>query len=104
MILITLIVVYIVDLSGWTEAWKPAAQAALLRLTGREFDRLRPFDCSRCLTFWACMAYALLTGTLTLQAAAVACLLSFFSDTIATVLRAVKEGVDRLLNHLLPCN
>lgn len=102
MILVTLIVVYIVDLSGWTQAWKPAAQAAIQRLTGRYVDRLRPFDCSRCLTFWCCTAYALLTGTLTLQTAALACLLSFFADTIATVLFAVKEGVDRLLQKIMP--
>ena len=100
MLLITLIVVYVVDLSGWTGSWKPAAQRLLRRL-GIEADRLRPFDCSRCMTFWACLAWAVVTGHLTLPHIAAVCALSYFADTIGDLMRAAKEGVDRILTKLL---
>lgn len=63
LLLIASVCVFIVDISGWTESWKTAlAKWAGVRVPGR----VRPFDCSLCCTWWACLLWCICTGRVTL--------------------------------------
>lgn len=51
---IAAVVVFIVDVSGFTDWWRGWVQ----RLLGvRKLVPLHPFDCSLCCTVWACAIY-----------------------------------------------
>ena len=59
MLAVMAVAVFVVDLSGFTETWR----GWLARWLGRkELRPLHPFDCSLCLTWWGCIAAALLCG------------------------------------------
>ena len=88
-LLLACIVVFIVDLSGFTESWRDA----LLRILNRAFRKhgipplaelppLKPFDCSLCMTWWVCLIYPICTGDFSLLTLANAAALAFLSNTI----------------------
>ena len=52
-LLIAAIVVFVVDLSGFTESWRRPLSEWLRSKTGYTIKHFPPFDCSLCLTFWA---------------------------------------------------
>ena len=52
-LLIAAIVVFVVDLSGFTESWRRPLSDWLHRKTGYMIKHFPPFDCSLCLTLWA---------------------------------------------------
>lgn len=96
MMLATVIVVFIVDLSGFTQSWK--------NMLGRWLNvnpynlTLKPIDCSLCMTFWTCLALALIEGSLTLGTVTASALLAFAADWIGSALRLVKDILVRLID------
>ena len=66
LMLIAAVCVFIVDVSGWTQAWK----GALARWThaASSEGRLRPFDCSLCCTWWAGLLWCIFTRQFSLPA------------------------------------
>ena len=68
LLLIAVICVFIVDVSGWTQAWK-GALARWVRAASSE-GRLRPFDCSLCCTWWAGLLWCICTRQFSLGAIA----------------------------------
>lgn len=105
LLLLACIVVYIVDLSGFTDTWL----RALSRLTARHgyppVRSLRPFSCSLCMVWWTGLALALLEGELTLPVLAAIAALSFLSITLSQLFIFIRETitnaiakVDRWLN------
>ena len=96
----SLTVSYIVDVSGFTQSWR----SALARWLGRSASALRPlppFDCGKCMTFWACLIFTLIEGAFSLPVLAYICLLSCLSVTAGQVFIFIREGLLRLLDMLI---
>lgn len=99
-LLLTLTVVYIVDVSGFTQSWR-SALARWLGTTGSALRPLPPFDCGKCMTFWAGIVLALSEGRLTLPVLAYVCLLSSLSVTIGQFFIFIRESLSRLLDMMI---
>lgn len=101
LLLLAVIVVYGVDVSGFTFSWR----SALAKWLGRREEDLRPlppFDCGKCATFWACLLWALIQGELTMLTAAEAAGLSLLSLPIAGLLVFIREGLAALIDKITP--
>ena len=97
--ILAVVVVFIVDCSGFTDAWRGALQRAL-RL--RELRPLKPFDCSLCMAWWTTLLYPLAVGQFSLLTLATAAALSLLSRTISAVLLFIVDWLDWLLSTLSP--
>lgn len=95
---ITFAVVYIVDLSGFTESWR-GALAKFLKT--ERLKSLKPFDCSKCLVFWVVLAWLLFLGENLLICLVSACLLSYLSETVRMLLIFIREGLNYILRKLI---
>ena len=97
LLLITIVVVYIVDLSGFTQAWR----SALARfLKAKELKPLKPFDCSQCMVWWVCLIYTIATTSLTIYLLAYIAILAFLSITVGQVLIFIRELLIFLINKI----
>lgn len=94
--MLAVVTVFIVDLSGFTETWK----TALGRWLGVTVGRVKPLDCSLCMTWWACVVYLLCSGHMSMGYLAVAALLSLsttFLGELMVCLRELLRGLVRIL-------
>ena len=99
--LAAVVVVYIVDISGFTQSWR----AGVARLLGVSPSRLRPlppFDCGKCATFWAALILAAVQHHLDLTTAATAAALSLLSLPICQLLLFIREGLCALIDLIMP--
>lgn len=96
LLLITALVVYIVDLSGFTESWKQF----LFRHFKTNTISMKPFDCSQCMTWWICIIYLLISGTFTLPRLGIVAGLAFLSNTIGQVFIFIREGANVIIDKL----
>ncbi|MBR2698859.1 MAG: hypothetical protein IKR32_02655 [Bacteroidales bacterium] len=55
------VAVFIVDLSGFTDFWR-GLLARWLKRPQETLRTVKPFGCSLCVTWWACLALALAAG------------------------------------------
>lgn len=85
------VVVFVVDLSGFTGSWK----AALGRWLHVDPDKLRvkPLDCSLCMTWWVTLAVILVTGRLTLYTACFCGLCALLADVMGSATILVKDVI-----------
>ena len=93
------VMVFIVDLSGFTDTWRDALARAL---KVRQLRPLKPFDCSLCMVWWVCLLYPLFTGDFSLVTIATAAALSLLSRTISAVLLFISEAVLWLIDKITP--
>lgn len=96
LLLISSIVVYIVDLSGFTDSWKNW----LWKHFKTNTRSMKPFDCSQCMTWWVGLIYLWLSGRFTLPYIAIVGGLAYLSYTIGQVFIFIKEGLDWLIDKL----
>lgn len=99
MLLVALLVVYVVDLSGFTESWRGALQRWL---KVEALKPLKPFDCGQCMTWWSCLVYILCRGSFALDTVAFAAFLAFMSVPIGQALMLVREWLCNIINRLSP--
>lgn len=99
LMMVALVTIYIVDISGFTESWRDAL-ARMLKISA--LRPLKPFDCGKCMTWWVCLIYALCTGHFSLWTIAFSALLSHLSIPIGTFLIFIREGLNRIINLLMP--
>ena len=100
LLLLAAIVVYVVDLSGWTDTWLGWLSRFTTRHGYPPVKHLRPFSCSLCMTWWCGLAWAWLQDALSLQVVASVAGLSFFSLTLYELLIFTREGVLTILRKL----
>ena len=100
--LLAVIVVYCVDVSGFTQAWRSALARRLGFRSEDELRPLPPFDCAKCATWWTCLIYALCTRELSLLTIAEAAVLSLLSDTISAALLFIHESIAWLFDKITP--
>lgn len=93
---VALLVVYVVDLSGFSQTVLDIAS----RVKGRRISSLKPLTCSLCMTWWVTLTVALCTKQLTLPVAAYCAALSFASRTIGEVIIFINEALRKTLDAL----
>lgn len=83
--------VFVVDLSGFTQSWK----GALARWLRVDPDRLKvkPLDCSLCMTWWVTLAVTLAEGRLGLDTACFCGLCALLADVMGSATILVKDVV-----------
>lgn len=93
------IIVLIVDTSGVMES----IRYGLGRWLGTSPDRIRfkPFDCSKCMTIWLGLGYALITHNLTMSVTLYTLVLAVMTPNIATLINITIEAVRNLLDKIL---
>ena len=96
LLFVTLIVVYVVDLSGFSQTVLDIAS----RVKGRRISSLKPLTCSLCMTWWVTLLVALCTKRLTLPVAAYCAALSFASRTLGDVVIFINEALRKTLDVL----
>lgn len=101
LLILAVIVVYGVDVSGFTDSWR-GALARFIRKPVEDLRPLPPFDCGKCATFWACLLWALLQGELTLLTVLESALLSLLSLPIAGFLVFLRESLAALTDIITP--
>lgn len=84
---ITVIVVIIVDISGFVDSIKVFI-GKLLNITN---VRLKPLDCSFCVTFWMSMGYLIYTNELSLTTLMVSLLMSVMTPTIQDLIYLIRD-------------
>ena len=101
--LITLIIVYLVDLSGGVNSLKQFIWKYCLDGKGKYpySFRLKPLDCSLCLTWWTGLVYLWITQGFSLESVALVAMFSYFSSQLAFLLRLVSEMINNVLRWIL---
>ena len=94
--LLTLIVVFIVDISGVMESIK----GFLSKWLNGKVARLRPFDCSLCMTFWLGLIVALIDKQFTFGVVAYVCLCSYLTIPLRGLLELIKDILVTIINKL----
>lgn len=96
-LLLAVVVVYIVELSGFTDAWR-AGMARFLRV--KSLRPLPPFDCGKCAVWWSGVIYAIATHNFTLPVLAYCAALSFLSVTLSSVMIFINEAINAVINNV----
>lgn len=81
-LLLSLVVIWIVDVSGFTQSWMDA----LSRWLDRQIRPVKPFACSLCMTWWTGLAYALITRNLSIPIVAFCALMAYLSFPISQLM------------------
>ena len=90
---ITVIVVIIVDISGFIDSIKSFVGKVL----GINNVKLEPLDCSFCLNFWLSLAYLLITNELTITAVMVTLLLSTMTTIIKDAIYLIRDIFGKII-------
>ena len=100
-LLLAAIIVFVVDLSGFTERWRRPLSDWLRRKTGYAIKHFPPFDCSLCLTFWAGLIWLAVRSAFTLPNVACVCLAAYLTIPIGTTLTALRDLLLAVLNWII---
>lgn len=93
------VVTYIVGVSGFTTSWRTALARAL-HLKEHQLRPIKPFDCATCMTWWTCLAWALIRHDFTLWTVAASAALSLLSIPIQDFLLLVRESISSLFRKI----
>lgn len=99
-LLLWAVVVFIVDLSGWTQTWLGWLSRFTTRHGYPPVKELRPFSCSLCMTWWICLLYAYLRNSFTLPVVAYIAGLSFLSITLRELFIFIRETLTNAIANL----
>lgn len=86
---IALCIVFVTDVSGFTDTWKGWLHSWL----GVKVGRVRPFDCSLCLTFWTGTIVLIATGEWDMPMQAYVC-------GLAALTRPIAEAANWMLHEV----
>lgn len=100
LLIITGIVCFIVDISGFVDTIKRWVWKWLFK--DREYNdfELKPIDCSLCMSFWIGLIYLICVGQFNVLMIGYVCLLSLLSSNITGLLIIVREGINYVLSML----
>ena len=97
LLLLAAIVIYIVDVSGFTQGWRSLV-AKWLGVA--ELKALPPWDCGQCMTWWTCAIYAVCAKYATLPVLAYCAALSLLSEPIGQFMHACRRLVG-VIPHMI---
>lgn len=93
---ITVIVVIVIDISGFVDSIKEF----IGRLLNIANVRLKPLDCSFCLNFWVSMCYLIYANELSLTTVMVSLLLSVMTPVISDMIYLMRDLIANLINKI----
>lgn len=98
LVLITVIVVIVIDISGFIDTIKSFIKKIITKgkLSSPDYS-LKPIDCSFCMNFWVSLVYLIISNSFTLECICLVLVLSFLTTTIKDVLFTVKSIFDHFL-------
>lgn len=100
LIIITLVNVLIIDLSGIINDIKSLIARLLTKSKLNTSDfRIKPFDCSLCMTFWTGLAYLLILNSFSLFNLLILLLLAYFTDVFRQLLLLLKDLFIKFINY-----
>lgn len=98
LLLITVIVVFIVDISGAIDSLKSALKWILTKGKMKDSNYiLKPIDCSLCMSFWSGLIYLLVVGKFTLFYVTVVCILACFVGIIKNCILLVEDVITKII-------
>lgn len=96
--LIAVIVVCIVDISGFVNSIKSVLNKVI---TNGKFSNsnysLKPFDCSLCMTFWIGLIYLIICNSISLLNIAILLLIAISTPIINDIIRLVQDLITKLI-------
>ena len=101
LLLVAAVVVYIVDLSGFTDTLLGWASKFTARFGYGPVKNLRPFTCSLCMVWWCCLLWSIFRNNFTLPVVAYCAALSAYSITLTQSFIFIREAVLKLLRTLM---
>ena len=101
LIFINIAVVYLIDQSGGMDSIKSLLKRLLTngKMKGADYS-LKPFDCSKCMTFWVSIIYLLLFGELSIFTFMLACISAFTAQFTNEIFNIIKIVFIKLTNKL----
>ncbi len=93
---ITVIVVIIVDISGFIDSIK----VFIGKVLGINNVSLKPFDCSFCVNWWLSLAYLVITNKLSITAVMVTLLLSTMTPIVKDAIYLVRDLIGKIINKI----
>lgn len=93
---ILIISVIVIDISGFVHSIKVAI-GKYLGISPNSF-RIKPFDCSFCMTFWVSMIYLLVVGRFTLVNIAVVLLLCCLTTPLKNLIMSVRDKLTKWMD------
>lgn len=97
LLIITLLWVFIIDLSGFIDE----IEATLSKWLKGKVRIPKPASCSLCMSWWTNLIYLLCVGELTLPHIAIVALFAFLTPVFALLFIWVRETLNKLLNKAL---
>lgn len=105
-LLVALVAVYIVDVSGFTTSWRSLIARLIStpdhRIREEDLRPLPPFDCGKCMSWWAALAWAAIQGQLSLLTVASAAALGLLSKSFSAVMIFISESLQALFDKITP--
>ena len=93
---ILIISVLVIDISGFVHSIKVAI-GKYLGISPNSF-RIKPFDCSFCMTFWVSMIYLLVVGRFTLVNIAIVLLLCCLTTPLKNLVMSVRDKLTKWMD------
>ena len=93
---ILIISVIVIDISGFVHSIKVAI-GKFLGISPNSF-RIKPFDCSFCITFWTSMIYLLVVGRFTLLNIAIVLLLCCLTTPMKNLVMSVRDKLTKWMD------
>ena len=93
---ILIISVIVIDISGFVHSIK-AAIGKYLGISPNSF-RIKPFDCSFCMTFWVSLIYLLVVGRFTLANIAIVLLLCCLTTPLKNLVMSVRDKLTKWMD------
>lgn len=93
---ILIISVLVIDISGFIHSLK-AAIGKFLGISPNSF-RIKPFDCSFCMTFWVSMIYLLVVGRFTLVNIAIVLLMCCLTTPLKNLVMSVRDKLTKWMD------
>ena len=100
-LLIAVIVVVIIDISGFIDSLKSGLKRLLTNGRMSAYYSLKPFDCSLCMTFWTGFAYMIITHKVTLFMTAYLLIISIMTPVIKDVIILIRETFIKIISKLI---
>ena len=101
LIFINIAVVYLIDQSGGMDSLKSFIKRLLTngKMKGSDYS-LKPFDCSKCMTFWASIGYLIFISELSIFTFMLACLSAFTAQFTNEIFNIIKIVFIKITNKL----
>ena len=93
---ILIISVIVIDISGFVHSIKVAI-GKYLGISPNSF-RIKPFDCSFCMTFWVSLIYLLVVGRFTLVNIAIVLLLCCLTTPLKNLVMSVRDKLTKWMD------